>query len=121
MNYIIWNCNGAYSKRFLGTLKDVVNTHKPILIGLLETKCSGEHADKIFNSLRFNYWCRVEAIGLNGGIWLLWKKCIDPTILKTHSQFIHVKISTKYCRTWFLSVVYGSPNITISGNFYGGI
>ena len=62
MNYIIWNCNGAYSKRFLGTLKDVVNTHKPILIGLLETKCSGEHADKIFNSLRFNYWCRVEAI-----------------------------------------------------------
>ena len=94
----------ASLKRFFRTLKDVVNTHKLILIDLLETKCSGEHADKIWNSLGFDYWCRVEAIGLSGGIWLLWKECIDLTILKTHPQFIHVKISSKCCRTWFLSV-----------------
>ena len=47
MNFIIWNCNGASSERLLQTLRDVVNIHKPILIGLLETKCNGEHADKI--------------------------------------------------------------------------
>ena len=72
MNFIIWNCNGASSNRFIRTLWDVINMHKPILLGLLETKCSRGQADKICNSLGFDYWCRVEALGLSGGIWLLY-------------------------------------------------
>ena len=60
------------------------------LLGL-ETKCSGEHAEGICNRLKFDHWCLVEALGLSGGIWLLWKDTIDLLILKTHPQFIRAR------------------------------
>ena len=111
MKFINWNCNGASSKSFLMTLKDLVNRPKPMLIiGLLETKCSGDHADTVCNSLGFAHWCRVEALGLSGGIWLLWKEDIDILILKTHPLFFHVKVSESTNPTWLLSVVDRSSN-----------
>ena len=52
MDMIIWNCNGAASRSFLCTLKDVIHRYKPGILGLLETKVSGQQADDICNK-----WC----------------------------------------------------------------
>ena len=69
MDMIIWNYNGAASRSFLCTLKDVIHRYKPGILGLLETKVSGQRqADDICNKLGFDYWVRVEALGFNGGI-----------------------------------------------------
>ena len=83
---------------------------KPEILGLVETRCRGDHADKICNSLGYEFWVRVEALGLSGGIWILWKESVDTHVPKTHPQFIHVSVQNNTSPPWFLSVVYGSPN-----------
>lgn len=42
------------------TVKALVAQHQPNMLGLLETKCSGDHADKICNQIGFDDWIRVE-------------------------------------------------------------
>ena len=113
MDTIIWNCNGATSRSFLCTLKDVIHRYKLGILGLLETKVSGKQADDICNKLGFDYWVRVEAMGFNGGIWVLWKEHYQLNVIKTHPQFIHMQIKSQGGHLWHLSVVYGSPNSSL--------
>ena len=98
---------------FLITTKDIIRIHKPTILGLLETRVSGEKADTVCRKLGFDYWVRVEALGFSGGIWVLWKECMKVDILKTHPQFIHMQIDTEGGRDWLFSMVYGSPNVSL--------
>ena len=56
----------------------------PTLLGLLETKCSGERADVVCHRLGFDSWVRVEALGYSEGIWILWKDLVTIDIIRTH-------------------------------------
>ena len=113
INIMMWNTNGTASKVFSCTMKDLLRIHRPEILGLLEMKVSGFKADDICNKLGFDYWVRVEALGFNGGIWILWKDCYHVDVLKTHPQFIHLKVSRDGNQQWLLSVVYGSPNFSL--------
>ena len=83
---------------------------KPEILGLVETKCSGDRADTICKKLGFDRWVRIEALGYSGGVCLLWKDTLHIDIIKTHPQLVHTKVSKQGTRTWYLSMVYGSPN-----------
>ena len=50
---LVWNNNGTASKRFQRTLKDLLARHKASVLGLLEPKVSGAHADIICNGLGY--------------------------------------------------------------------
>ena len=113
MNLLIWNSNRTTSKEFSCTIKELLRIHKPVILGLLETKVSGFKADTICNKLGFEHWLRVEALGFSGGIWLLWKESCNVQILKTHPQFIHLKVYSEDDQQWLLSVVYGSPTYSL--------
>ena len=113
MKVLIWNCNGAASKCFLRTLKDILYRHEPTILGLVETKCSGEHANNICKRVGYDYWIRVEALGYSVGILLFWEECVDLYILQTHPQFIHAKIISNDSHSWLLTIVYDSPNCTL--------
>ena len=93
MNILVWNCNGAASRSFLQTLRDLMFSFKPSVLGLVETKCSGVHANRACSRVRFDNWLRVEVLRYSGGIWLFWKDTFDLCLLKTHPQFIHARIS----------------------------
>ena len=67
----------------------MISRHHPEILGLGETGCSGEHANKICDQLGFEFWIRVEALGFSEGIWLFWKESVQIEILKTHPLFIH--------------------------------
>ena len=56
---------------FLRTIKDLLKINNSMILGLLEPRISGVQADKRCNSLGFESWIRVEALGFSGGIWLL--------------------------------------------------
>ena len=70
-------------------------------------------ADSICNKSGFDQWVRVEAIGYGRGIWILWKESLQVEILKSHPQFIHLRIGRGDEKTWLISVVYGSPNASL--------
>ena len=83
MGIIIWNANGAASEEFLRAVKEIIRVHKPDILGLLETRISGDRVDIICRKLGFDYWLRVEAHGYNGGIWCLWRERMEKEILET--------------------------------------
>lgn len=83
------------------------------MLGLLETKISGEVATKCCKSLGFDKWMRIESVGFSGIIWLLWKSNWDIEVLSTHPQFAHVRVKQGNVRPWVMTVVYASPNQTL--------
>lgn len=106
---LIWNCQGAASNLFRRTLKHFSRVYSPSIVCLLETKVSGSHANTICSSFGFEEWIRVEAVGFSRGIWILWKNTLTVHVIETHPQFITLKVEDSEVSTWFLTVVYGSP------------
>lgn len=47
MKIIVWNCQGAASKRFFRAAMSIIKVHKPDCFCLLEPKMSGDNADKV--------------------------------------------------------------------------
>ncbi|XP_019151953.1 PREDICTED: uncharacterized protein LOC109148673 [Ipomoea nil] len=113
MNLLVWNCQGAASRKFRRILGNFTKVYKPEIVCLLETKVSGAQANDICCRLGFDEWLRVEAFGFSGGIWVLWNLTILVDVLITHPQFVVAKVSHSGSPCWFLSFVYGSPNITL--------
>ncbi|XP_019170452.1 PREDICTED: uncharacterized protein LOC109166023 [Ipomoea nil] len=106
---LIWNCQGAGGRNFQRILQTLLKNHKPDLIGLVEPRVSGDHANDICSKLGFDDWVRVEAIGFSGGIWVLWNKPLEITVEFTHPQFILLQVKELSGPPWVLAVVYASP------------
>ncbi|WCJ20690.1 hypothetical protein M5689_002908 [Euphorbia peplus] len=102
---LVWNVQGATNGRFLRTLKMFIQSHKPSMLVLVETKISGAMADTSICKIGFNFSHRVEARGFFGGIWVLWNQHVDIVVISTSWQFIHML-------PFFFTAVYGSPNST---------
>ncbi|XP_075508178.1 uncharacterized protein LOC142545090 [Primulina tabacum] len=113
MNLMVWNCQGAASKELNRVLKDLIKKFNPSVLGLLEPRVSGSHADDICNKMGYDNWLRVEAVGFSGAIWIFWKDELGLKIIYSHPQFVLVRVDTGTSIPWFLSIVYGSPNATL--------
>ncbi|XP_031131690.1 uncharacterized protein LOC116033075 [Ipomoea triloba] len=110
---IIWNCQGAASKAFRRTLKQFCRSYKPDLVCLFEPKVSGDQANRICISFGFEEWVRVEAVGFSGGIWVFWNHTVEIQVISTHPQFVNLQVKEGNGLPWVLSLVYGSPNISL--------
>lgn len=97
------------SREVFRYLKEMIQTHKPNVLGLLEPKISGMKADGICNKLGFDECVRVEAIRFSGDIWILWKNSIHAKVITTHPQFVLLQVRELNQEPWLLSIVYGSP------------
>ena len=80
--------------QFLRTTKELVRIHKSVIFGLLETKVNDVKVDSICRQLGFDFSVRVEAIDFSGGIWVLWKDCMNVDILK-YTPCIYMKVRSK--------------------------
>ncbi|KAL7194946.1 hypothetical protein ACSBR1_035203 [Camellia fascicularis] len=103
MKLLIWNYRGADNKAFKRTIEELEKTHRPSIVGLMETK--------FFNKLGFTASSHVDLVGRSGRIWALW----DPfrmtvETLEVNALFIHVKIKRDNFEDWILSAIYASPN-----------
>lgn len=90
---------------------ELLRTYKPTFIVLLEPKVSGDVADGVCKRIRRDHWCRFEAEGLSGGVWILWNKAeVGVTIRFVHKYFIHVTVRSLERSYWELAALYASPN-----------
>ncbi|KAK4492627.1 hypothetical protein RD792_003445 [Penstemon davidsonii] len=111
MKILTWNCRGAGSDNFRTTFNDLVKTHKPDIVFLLETKVSEERAETISLGLGFTGVCRAPTEGRGGGIWMLWRK--EETrvdILNVDPQAIHGIIGGNLNGGWLCSGIYARPD-----------
>ncbi|XP_072055927.1 uncharacterized protein [Arachis hypogaea] len=111
MIILSWNYRGAASSAFCRTLKEFVGMHKPNVVILLETRCSGETAERTIRNCGFDHWHIKEAVGYSGGIWVMWK---DPdlviNVIESKLQYDHMKVRSRDEKEWLLTAVYASPH-----------
>lgn len=108
---MVWNVQGAGSKSFMVSLKEIIRTHNPVVLVLVETHMGGEQAVKIASMLRYSGHTRVDAQGFSGRIWVYWKAetvIVEP-ILK-HNQHITMNITRVGEQPWYFTAVYASPD-----------
>ncbi|KAL2926259.1 putative RNA-directed DNA polymerase from transposon X-element [Bienertia sinuspersici] len=109
---MIWNVQGAGNREFLRALKELVRTHRPKVLTLVETHMGGEHAARVASILGFDGHTRVDAQGFSGGIWVYWhteQVTIHPIIQDPH---ITMEISRTGDVPWLFTAVYASPDPT---------
>jgi len=89
----VWNAQGVGSSNFLYTLKDFIRIYDPKILVLVETKISALTTNTVCHKIGFDGTFRVEAEGLRGGIWILWRSdsislrviCSSPNLLQLKS------------------------------------
>ena len=101
----------ALNPTFYNNVIDLARMHNPAILILTKTKASGDRAKRIADRLPFDGAIFANAIGLSGGLWLLWDSSrVSVTELATTEQEIHALVTPIYSNTsWLLSVVYASP------------
>lgn len=88
-----WNVRGLNKATRQVDVKSLLISNKVFLVGLLETKISSQHKDRVVNA--FNSWCMVANYDSDsyGRIWVLWKdaKCTVRCVEQS-SQFMHCEV-----------------------------
>lgn len=108
---MVWNVQGAGSREFMVTLREIIRVHKPTVLALIETHMGGDHAQRIATMIGYDGHTRVDAQGFSGGIWVYWKPdlvTIDPILQSNH--FITMEITRVGAEPWYFSAVYASPD-----------
>ena len=71
MNVIIWNCRGALKPSFKIRVGELVQSHNPTILVVMETRVGGDRAREIIDSLPFDGAFHTETIGYARGLWVL--------------------------------------------------
>ncbi|CAM8880259.1 unnamed protein product [Rhodiola kirilowii] len=109
MKLVCWNCRGVGGPRAVRSICDVVNTHRPSILGLLETKKADGNWDELRCRLGFKGCLSVRSRGKAGGLALLWKDDVGVD-LKSFS-YSHIDVWVKGEEEFFLTVFYGNPRV----------
>ena len=68
MNVIIWNCRGALKPSFKIRVGELVQSHNPAILVVMETRVGGDRAREITDSLPFDGAFHTETIGYAGDL-----------------------------------------------------
>ncbi|KAI8574007.1 hypothetical protein RHMOL_Rhmol01G0320300 [Rhododendron molle] len=110
-NILIWNCRGAGNDNFKRHFSELIRTHKPKIVGILETKVTFRKMGLFFKHLGFSGFAYVDPYGRAGGIWIVWDTSkVSLNITHASSQAIHTEITKDGFEDWVLSTVYASPD-----------
>jgi hypothetical protein len=72
MKILLWNCRGAGNPNFHRNFSALMKYHYSAIVVLVETSFSGQRAISVNSALGFDRVVHSDAVGFNGGIWLLW-------------------------------------------------
>ena len=114
MNIIVWNCRGARKPSFQKHVRDLVRSHDPTILVVMETRVGGERAREITDKLPFDGAIHTDTIGYSGGLWVLWNADkVEVSSLANTEQEIHIVVKVRSLNSsWLFSAVYASPRST---------
>ncbi|KAJ4823081.1 hypothetical protein Tsubulata_009607 [Turnera subulata] len=103
------DASGAGGEKFRRAFRDLVFTHRPSLVVLVETKVKFEVASGVIRSCGFDASVVSEVAGRSGGIWVCWRQyAARVSVLVTRAQFVHVRVQLSGEDPWILTAVYAS-------------
>lgn len=68
MNILSGNVRGAGGANFGRVFRELISTHNPDIVILIETEVSGYRANNIIATLGFERYFKVDAMAFTGGI-----------------------------------------------------
>lgn len=74
------NCRGMGSPRAVRSLKDVISSSSPDIVGLIETKLTTKRCEDLRCKLGFCECFPVNCHGKTGGLAILWKEEVSVVI-----------------------------------------
>ncbi|KAL7263002.1 hypothetical protein ACSBR1_001214 [Camellia fascicularis] len=72
LKILIWNCRGAGNNNFKRNMRELIRTHNPGILILMETKVTYSSMGNFLNNLGFTTSTIVHLASRAGGIWLIW-------------------------------------------------
>ncbi|KAJ4832884.1 hypothetical protein Tsubulata_051520, partial [Turnera subulata] len=119
---MVWNCQEAGSRKFRRALQDLVSSHRPSILILLETWVEFAREEDFAVSLGFSGSLIVDPIGFSGGIWFLWTTPdFHVTLLQSSRQFIHASVCYRHEDPWLLTAIYASPTTTMRQSLWSAL
>jgi exonuclease III len=111
MKVLLWNCRGAGNPNFRRNFADLMRSHQPTIVVLVETRISGQRAVEVSTALGFDRVIRSDAEGFSGGIWLLWDSgSVTLDVLHVNNQAIHATVQVHHSNPpWLFTAIYASP------------
>ncbi|KAI8008446.1 hypothetical protein LOK49_LG07G02243 [Camellia lanceoleosa] len=109
LTLMFWNCRGAGNNAFKCNMRELIKSHHPSILILMETKIPYSFMGNFFNNIGFTMTI-VDPIE-DRNIWLLWDTT-QVTIRASHAtnQVIHATIHKKDYEEWILSHCLCQPN-----------
>uniref|UniRef100_A0A803PKP9 CCHC-type domain-containing protein n=1 Tax=Cannabis sativa TaxID=3483 RepID=A0A803PKP9_CANSA len=89
---------------------EMISHKKPNFVFLCEIKCQKTKVDGLARLLGFDGVFTVDAIGLSGGLALLWKNKEDGSLLGYSNNHIDIIVHSAQAGDWRLTGLYGEPN-----------
>ncbi|CAN0859472.1 hypothetical protein LINGRAHAP2_LOCUS7666 [Linum grandiflorum] len=71
MIVLSWNCRGLGQSRAVQVLGELIKTHRPGVVFLLETFVNKSRMEEIRVDIIFEGWFVVDAVGHSGGVCIL--------------------------------------------------
>lgn len=107
MNVVSWNCRGLGNSHAVRVLRDVIKSHKPDILFLMETLSNKEKINVMCDKLGFDNHLAVECVGRSGGVALCWKSKVKCCVNSYSNNFIEVEIMNGSMTKWRLTGFYG--------------
>lgn len=110
MNILYWNLQEAVSKTFFRHITDLINTHGPVIVVLLETKVQSDRAQIIFPLDGFEGFAAVFfAFGNLTYICCFLKVDVQVQVLAINDQCVFVTKMRGNMAAWLVTAIYASP------------
>ncbi|CAH9118852.1 unnamed protein product [Cuscuta europaea] len=92
MAVVSWNCRGLGNLATVQVLADLVQTKRPDILYLMETKSNADYCEDIRKKLDFHYCVSVDSVGLSGGLCLFWREQVHVEVRKMENNFIDCSV-----------------------------
>jgi len=111
MNILSLNCRGCGQSEAVRELRLLVETYKPALVFLMETKLSKDRTLELQRALGFPNAHVVPAVGLSGGLALFWRRDVVVFAQTMSRSHIDAFISGDAFggKQWRFTGFYGEP------------
>lgn len=119
--FIIWNIRGENNDEFRLNFRDMVNTHRPSMVTLLETKMDNHLP--LLNPFGFFDMIEIHVEGQAGGMLILW----DHTVVNVHSfvrrsQEINATIEViSTHKSWLFTSIYDSTDKNLRNKMWSNL
>lgn len=109
MCLLSWNCQGLGRPREVQELVCMVQTHRPKVVFLSETRQNQGFVENIKWRIGLRGCLAVNGIGKGGGIALFWDESVNVTIKSYNLRHIDAVITEQNQDPWRATFVYGEP------------